>query len=83
VRLGVICMLRTLACKHLQEADYRGDRYPDHPYELMGNDDVLVVTFPDVVEVSHNQATMIPNWLTRVLKWLNTCACIRESLRCG
>ncbi|KAF5838938.1 Homocysteine S-methyltransferase [Dunaliella salina] len=34
----------------LQEADYRGERYRDHPQDLMGNDDVLSLTCPDVVK---------------------------------
>jgi len=34
----------------LQEADYQGERYQGHPHKLMGNDDVLSLTCPDVVE---------------------------------
>ncbi|GAB4815077.1 hypothetical protein N2152v2_002123 [Parachlorella kessleri] len=37
----------------LQEADFRGDRYKDHPHELKGNNDLLVVTRPDVIEAIH------------------------------
>ncbi|HVG94462.1 MAG TPA: homocysteine S-methyltransferase family protein, partial [Planctomycetota bacterium] len=37
----------------LGEADYRGDRWRDHPRELRGNHDVLVLSRPDVVERIH------------------------------
>jgi 5-methyltetrahydrofolate--homocysteine methyltransferase len=38
----------------LQESDFRGDRYQSHPDELKGNNDILVITRPDVVESIHN-----------------------------
>ncbi len=34
----------------LSEADYRGDVFRDHPHDLKGDHDVLVLTRPDVVE---------------------------------
>ena len=37
----------------LTEEDFRGDRYKDHEHELKGNNDVLVITRPDVVEAIH------------------------------
>ena len=37
----------------LQEADYRGERWAAHPHELKGNNDLLVVTRPDVIEAIH------------------------------
>jgi 5-methyltetrahydrofolate--homocysteine methyltransferase len=38
----------------LQEADFRGRRLADHPRELTGNYDVLVLTRPDVIEGIHD-----------------------------
>lgn len=37
----------------LQEADFRGDRYKSHHAELKGNNDLLVVTRPDVIAEIH------------------------------
>ena len=37
----------------LQEADYRGDRFKDHPGQLKGNNDLLVITKPAVVRDIH------------------------------
>ena len=37
----------------LEEEDFRGERYKDHPHELKGNNDVLVLTRPDVIEAIH------------------------------
>ena len=37
----------------LTEADYRGARFRDHPKELKGDNDVLVLTRPDVVGDIH------------------------------
>eukprot|EP00741_Cyanophora_paradoxa_P006633 tig00001029_g6417.t1 len=39
----------------LQEADFRGERYKDHPHDLKGNNDILVVTRPDVIGAIHKQ----------------------------
>ena len=38
----------------LEESDFRGDRYTDHSDELKGNNDLLVITRPDVIESIHN-----------------------------
>lgn len=38
----------------LGEADYRGERFKDHPRDLKGNNDVLVLTQPDIVESIHH-----------------------------
>ncbi|MDR2688507.1 MAG: methionine synthase [Azoarcus sp.] len=38
---------------NLSEADYRGDRFQDHPKELKGDNDVLVLTRPEVVSGIH------------------------------
>ncbi|MBN1870803.1 MAG: methionine synthase [Candidatus Omnitrophica bacterium] len=37
----------------LDEADYRGDRFKDHPRHLKGNNDLLSITRPDVIEEIH------------------------------
>ncbi len=37
----------------LQENDYRGARFSDHPYDLKGNNDLLSLTRPDIIEEIH------------------------------
>ncbi|AHF89685.1 5-methyltetrahydrofolate--homocysteine methyltransferase [Opitutaceae bacterium TAV5] len=37
----------------LQEADFRGARFAGHPHDLQGNNDLLVLTRPDVIEKIH------------------------------
>ena len=37
----------------LQEPDYRGERFKDHPGQLKGNNDLLVITKPSVVRDIH------------------------------
>ncbi|MGQ3227201.1 MAG: homocysteine S-methyltransferase family protein, partial [Hydrogenophaga sp.] len=37
----------------MQEADFRGERYKDHSDELKGNNDLLVLTRPDVIGEIH------------------------------
>ena len=40
----------TMIQKHrLEEADYRGERFKDWPHLVKGNNDLLVLTQPDVV----------------------------------
>ncbi len=39
----------------LQEADYRGERFKDWPSDLKGNNDLLVLTKPDVIAEIHGQ----------------------------
>ncbi|MBK9292272.1 MAG: methionine synthase [Bacteroidetes bacterium] len=39
----------------LQEEDYRGTLYPDHPHNLKGNNDLLCLTRPDIVLAIHRQ----------------------------
>jgi 5-methyltetrahydrofolate--homocysteine methyltransferase len=39
----------------LQEEDFRGERYANHSHELKGNNDILVITRPDVIEDIHMQ----------------------------
>jgi 5-methyltetrahydrofolate--homocysteine methyltransferase len=37
----------------LQEADFRGERFRNHPRDLKGNNDILSITRPEVVEDIH------------------------------
>ena len=37
----------------LSEADFRGERFREHPHDLRGNSDVLSLTRPDVVQAIH------------------------------
>ncbi len=37
----------------LQEADYRGEKFRDHPLPLKGNNDILSITKPDVILEIH------------------------------
>ena len=39
----------------LGEADFRGARFADHPKDLKGNNDLLVLTRPDVIAEIHEQ----------------------------
>ncbi len=39
----------------LSEADFRGTRFADHPVDLQGNNDLLVLTRPDVIRAIHEQ----------------------------
>ncbi len=46
----------TMIQKHkLEEADFRGDRFSDHPSDLKGNNDLLVITRPEIIEEIHVQ----------------------------
>jgi 5-methyltetrahydrofolate--homocysteine methyltransferase len=37
----------------LGEQDFRGERFADHPSSLQGNNDLLVLTRPDVIRGIH------------------------------
>ena len=39
----------------LEEADFRGTRFPDTPGQLKGNNDILCVTRPDIIADLHDQ----------------------------
>ena len=39
----------------LGEADYRGDRFAQHNLELKGNNDLLCITRPDIIDDLHDQ----------------------------
>jgi 5-methyltetrahydrofolate--homocysteine methyltransferase len=46
----------TMVQRHrLSEADFRGERFASHPKDLRGNNDVLVLTRPDVIRSIHEQ----------------------------
>ncbi len=38
----------------LEEADYRGERFADHPCDLKGNNDLLSMTKPDIIKAIHS-----------------------------
>jgi len=39
----------------LEEADYRGERFQDHPSDLKGNNDLLSITQPQIIKEIHAQ----------------------------
>ena len=39
----------------LEEKDFRGERFKSHPHDLQGNNDLLSLTRPDVVEKIHGE----------------------------
>eukprot|EP00184_Porphyridium_aerugineum_P000348 CAMPEP_0184698692 /NCGR_PEP_ID=MMETSP0313-20130426/5215_1 /TAXON_ID=2792 /ORGANISM="Porphyridium aerugineum, Strain SAG 1380-2" /LENGTH=1237 /DNA_ID=CAMNT_0027157663 /DNA_START=185 /DNA_END=3898 /DNA_ORIENTATION=- len=39
----------------LQEADFRGERYKNHTHDLKGNNDILAVTKPEIIQAIHEQ----------------------------
>jgi 5-methyltetrahydrofolate--homocysteine methyltransferase len=41
--------------RKLGEADFRGDRFREHGHDLQGNNDLLVLTRPDVIEAVHGE----------------------------
>ena len=46
----------TMIQRHkLTEADFRGERFKDHPKDLQGNNDLLILTRPDVIGEIHRQ----------------------------
>ena len=40
---------------NLTEADYRGESYKDHPIDLIGNNDLLSLTKPEVIQSIHTK----------------------------
>lgn len=40
---------------HLEEADYRGERFKDWPSDVKGNNDLLCLTRPDIIKEIHKQ----------------------------
>ena len=49
--MGTMIQRRTLT-----EAEFRGERFKSHPRDLKGNNDLLVLTRPDVVAEIHRQS---------------------------
>ncbi|MGA8259487.1 MAG: methionine synthase [Arenicellales bacterium] len=45
----------TIQAQHLEERDYRGERFRDHPKELCGNNDLLSLTRPDLIRRVHEE----------------------------
>jgi 5-methyltetrahydrofolate--homocysteine methyltransferase len=39
----------------LTEEDFRGERFKDHPRDVRGNSDLLVLTRPDVIGAIHRE----------------------------
>ncbi|MGR6087384.1 MAG: methionine synthase [Arcticibacter sp.] len=39
----------------LDEADYRGERFKNHPHDLKGNNDLLSITRPDIIGTIHRE----------------------------
>lgn len=39
----------------LEEADFRGERFKNHPYPLKGNNDLLSITRPDIIKTIHRE----------------------------
>ena len=37
----------------LSEKDFRGEKFKDHPVDLIGNNDLLVLTQPEIVSEIH------------------------------
>ena len=40
---------------HLTEADYRGERFANHPVDVKGNNELLLLTRPEVIQEIHEQ----------------------------
>jgi len=46
----------TMIQRHgLQEADYRGSRFAEHPHDLKGNNDLLSLTRPEIIRGIHGE----------------------------
>jgi 5-methyltetrahydrofolate--homocysteine methyltransferase len=41
--------------RKLTEADFRGERFKNHPKDLQGNNDLLILTRPDIIADIHRQ----------------------------
>src|SRR5687768_2808833 len=39
----------------LKEADFRGERFKDHPCDVQGNNDLLNLTRPDIIKAIHTE----------------------------
>ena len=46
----------TMIQRHpLEEADFRGERFADHPCDVKGNNDLLTLTQPEIIKDVHLQ----------------------------
>ncbi len=56
-RIAVIdgAMGTMIQARHLDEAAYRGARFRNHPKDVKGNNDLLVLTQPAIIEEIHRQ----------------------------
>jgi 5-methyltetrahydrofolate--homocysteine methyltransferase len=46
----------TMIQRHkLEEADFRGERFKEHPHDLKGNNDLLCITQPDIIRNIHRE----------------------------
>lgn len=46
----------TMIQRHkLEEKDFKGERFKDHPHSLKGNNDLLSITRPDIIKDIHRQ----------------------------
>jgi 5-methyltetrahydrofolate--homocysteine methyltransferase len=56
-RIAIIdgAMGTMIQAQRLAEADYRGERFRDHPRDLKGNNDLLALTQPALIESIHRQ----------------------------
>ena len=46
----------TMIQRHkLEEVDFRGEQFKNHPYPLKGNNDLLSITRPDIIKDIHRQ----------------------------
>jgi len=51
------CAMGTMIQSYgLSEDDYRGEQFADHPVELMGNNDLLSITQPEIIRDIHKAA---------------------------
>lgn len=55
--------------ENLQEDDFRGQEFKDHPQSLTGNNDLLSITKPEVVYKIHKVSVLV-----------KVCACVHASV---
>jgi len=53
---------------HLEEADFRGEEFKNHPKPLKGNNDLLSLTLPDKIYDIHMVATDLFHFLRFVVR---------------
>ena len=65
----------------LQEADFRGSRFVDHGHDLKGNNDILCLTRPDIVEKIHTVCRSAP--ICSQAYYIALCATLQEYYEAG